>query len=164
MQYLTSRPDKIDWKRKTWFFFVTCQSRGFKSINIGMDNSECQFDDCIFRSGLDFANLVCQLVEMCKLPVKGGFISESFCILTQISHKSWQINILIPEHLFFSWIELRIVYGTFWVRFKPVHRGAFFQFLFRWIHYCHSSKSTGKETGKTHLCAVLATFYGCWIA
>ena len=35
---------------------------------------------------------------------------------------------------------------------SAVHRGAFFQFLFWWIHYCHSSKSTGKETGKTHLC------------
>ena len=42
--------------------------------------------------------------------------------------------------------------------FNAVHRGAFFQFLFRWIHYCHSSKSTGKETGKTHLCAVFSFF------
>ena len=31
-------------------------------------------------------------------------------------------------------------------------RGAFCQFPFRWIYYCHSSESTGKETGKTHLC------------
>ena len=37
----------------------------------------------------------------------------------------------------------------------PVHRGALFQFLFRWIYYCHSSKSTRKETGKMQLCAVL---------
>jgi hypothetical protein len=37
---------------------------------------------------------------------------------------------------------------------SKVHRGAFFQFPFRWIYYCHSSKTTGKETGKTHLCAV----------
>ena len=35
-----------------------------------------------------------------------------------------------------------------------MHRGAFCQFLFRWIYYCHNSKSTGKETDKTHLCAV----------
>ena len=34
------------------------------------------------------------------------------------------------------------------------HRGAFCQFPFRWIYYSHSSKSTGKETGKTHLCGV----------
>ena len=27
---------------------------------------------------------------------------------------------------------------------KAVHRGVFCQFLFRWIYYCHSSKSTGK--------------------
>ena len=35
-----------------------------------------------------------------------------------------------------------------------VHRGAFCQFLFRWIYYYDSNKSTGKETGKTHLCGV----------
>ena len=35
-----------------------------------------------------------------------------------------------------------------------LHRGAFYKFPFRWIYYCHSSKSTGKETGKTHLCAL----------
>ena len=38
--------------------------------------------------------------------------------------------------------------------FIVLHRGAFCQFPFRWIYYCHSSKSTGKETGKTHLCAL----------
>jgi hypothetical protein len=38
--------------------------------------------------------------------------------------------------------------------FVAVHRGAIYQFLFRWIYYCHSTKSTGKKTGKTHLCAV----------
>ena len=37
---------------------------------------------------------------------------------------------------------------------RPVHRGAFCQFPFRWIYYYGSNKSTGKETGKTHLCAV----------
>ena len=38
---------------------------------------------------------------------------------------------------------------------NTVHRGTFCQFSFRWIHSCHSSKSTGNETGKTHLCALL---------
>ena len=37
---------------------------------------------------------------------------------------------------------------------KQLQRGAFCQFSFRWIYYCHSSKSTGKEIGKMHLCAV----------
>ena len=42
-----------------------------------------------------------------------------------------------------------------WEQFgETVHRGAFCQFNFWWIYYCHSSKSTGKETGKSHLCAV----------
>ena len=36
----------------------------------------------------------------------------------------------------------------------PVHRGAFCQFLFRWIYYYGSNKSAGKETGKTQICAV----------
>ena len=38
--------------------------------------------------------------------------------------------------------------------YTPVHRGAFYQFPFRWIYYYGSNKSTGKETGKTHLCAL----------
>ena len=33
-----------------------------------------------------------------------------------------------------------------------------FSVFFRWIYYCHSSKSAGKETGKTHLCAVFSFF------
>ena len=38
-----------------------------------------------------------------------------------------------------------------------VHRGAFCQFPFWWIYYCHSCKYTGKGTGKMHLCAVCLT-------
>ena len=39
--------------------------------------------------------------------------------------------------------------------FPPtLHRGAFCQFPFRWVHYYGSNESTGKETGKTHLCAL----------
>ena len=61
----------------------------------------------------------------------------------QSEPKMWQIfQLYLPTHF-----VRQIVF------IKTVHRGAFFQFLFRWIHYCHSSKSTGKETGKTHLCA-----------
>ena len=43
--------------------------------------------------------------------------------------------------------------------FRALHRGAFCQFPFRWIYYYGSNKSTGKETGKTHLCAVV---YQMW--
>ena len=38
---------------------------------------------------------------------------------------------------------------------KPLHRGAFCQFSFRWIWYCDSNKFTGKGTGKTHLCVLV---------
>ena len=36
-----------------------------------------------------------------------------------------------------------------------LHRDAICQFLFQWIYYCHSSKSTGNKIGKTHLCALV---------
>jgi hypothetical protein len=35
---------------------------------------------------------------------------------------------------------------------NELHRGTFWQFAFRWIYCYGSNKSTGKETGKTHLC------------
>jgi hypothetical protein len=43
-----------------------------------------------------------------------------------------------------------------WSELKPntLHRCVFCQFPCRWIYYYHSSKFTGKETGKTHLCAL----------
>ena len=36
---------------------------------------------------------------------------------------------------------------------SAVHRGASLKFPFPWIYGCHSGRSTGKETGKMHLCA-----------
>ena len=50
---------------------------------------------------------------------------------------------------------LAIAYPFPTVFFCTMHRGAFCQFPFRWIYYYHSSKSTGKETGKPHLSAVV---------
>ena len=43
-------------------------------------------------------------------------------------------------------------------KFKTLYRSAVCQFLFRWIYYCLSSKSTGKKTGKTYLCALIGLF------
>ena len=43
--------------------------------------------------------------------------------------------------------------------YRKVHRGAFFQFPFRWFYSYGSNKSTGKETGKTHICALSPP---CW--
>ena len=42
---------------------------------------------------------------------------------------------------------------------KPLHRGAFCQFPFQRICYYGSNKSTGKEPGKKHLCALLQTYW-----
>ena len=47
-----------------------------------------------------------------------------------------------------------------WMRLQavlPLHRGAFCMFSFQWIYYHGSNKSTGKETGKTHLYALYCT-------
>ena len=41
--------------------------------------------------------------------------------------------------------------------YLAVHGGTLGQFPFRWIYHCHSSKSTGKETGKTTLCSAVIT-------
>ena len=38
---------------------------------------------------------------------------------------------------------------------SPVHTGAFGKLPFRWIYYYGSNKSTGKETRKTNLCALV---------
>ena len=38
--------------------------------------------------------------------------------------------------------------------YQILQRGPFCQVPFRCIYHCHSSKSTGKETGKTHLCVL----------
>jgi hypothetical protein len=37
---------------------------------------------------------------------------------------------------------------------STLHRGAFCLFPFQWIYYYGSNESIGKETGKTHLCAL----------
>ena len=58
-------------------------------------------------------------------------------------------------------IERHLIFWGVWVVLlflATVHRGAFCQFTFRWVYYCHSSKSTRKEIGKTYLCAVQRKF------
>ena len=78
-------------------------------------------------------------------------------------HKIWKLQAslidgICLQHLlkvFFSlspaWVESSFLTSDskqLW-QSTALHRGAFCQFLFRWIYYCHSSKSTGKETGKS---------------
>ena len=53
---------------------------------------------------------------------------------------------LIPGERTTKLSQLKIV--------QTLHRGAFYQFPFQWIYYYGSNKSTGQETGKTHLCAL----------
>ena len=41
------------------------------------------------------------------------------------------------------------------LQYSTLHRGAFCQFSFWCIYYYGSNKSIGKQTGKTHLCALV---------
>ena len=50
--------------------------------------------------------------------------------------QNWQFSHFYVHHFFSADITM--------------HRGAFCQFPFRWIYYCHSSKFTRKETGKMY--------------
>ena len=43
-----------------------------------------------------------------------------------------------------------------------LHNGAFCKFPFRWIYYYSSNESTGKETGKKHLCALVGCKLGIY--
>ena len=59
-----------------------------------------------------------------------------------------------------SWVNMLKSFWTnnFWIIskcFDAVHRGAFWQFPFRWIYCFGSNKSTKKETGKTHFSVLL---------
>ena len=71
----------------------------------------------------------------------------------KIKNNSTYITLLTPSITSLP----KISRCTACIDFPPitiVHTGAFFQFPFRWIYDCHSSKSTGKESGKTHFSAV----------
>ena len=46
-------------------------------------------------------------------------------------------------------------------QFSTMHTDAFCQFSFQLIYYYGSNKSTGKETGKSHLCAMCALSTHC---
>jgi hypothetical protein len=64
--------------------------------------------------------------------------------------RAWQYNLGIPGYL----SSLKDFFAVMsHIEMHSAQR-CVFPVCFRWIHYCHSSKSTGKETGKTHLCAV----------
>ena len=99
----------------------------------------------------------------------GGVIKE-FLILCFFSTRNQAIVVLTRFVLFcrkLKWVislkkksksgiqfpRLQLLIN-FSLEINTLHKGAFFKFLFRWIHYYHSSKSTGKETGKTHLYAL----------
>ena len=78
-------------------------------------------------------------------------------LLFQSNFKFNGMEIILKDHYCFHLFEFFI--RTTWNIHTTVHRDAFCQFLFWWIYYCHNSKSTGKETDKTHLCAVVKPNY-----
>ena len=74
--------------------------------------------------------------------------------------------LLVRSRWYRTWSWLWKVQSMIWYSIHSIqrvvsfyfHRGlrdAFCQFPFRWIYYCHSNKSIGKETGKMHFCGGL---------
>ena len=63
-------------------------------------------------------------------------------------------NALLLERLIFTNASKKYIILSVILFKSAVQRSTFCQFPFQWIYYCHSSKSTGKEIFKTHLCAL----------
>ena len=80
-------------------------------------------------------------------PENGIFLPSPFT--EHLSHKlSLKQNSSVDERPFFS-------HPAGSSSLPTLHRGVFCQFPFRWIYYYGSYKSTGKESGKTHICALV---------
>ena len=63
-------------------------------------------------------------------------------------------TLLFICHCLLHYFSFNLLIKSVSLKIKPLHRGAFCQFTFWWIYYCHSSKSTRKEAGKTYVCAL----------
>ena len=96
------------------------------------------------------------------------FVENNFKMSTSNENKETiqQVNILsiylFIYSIYSNLIKLKIYSFSNTGQMQPLHRGAFWQFPFRWIYCCHSSKSTGNETGKTHLCALPKQIQFSW--
>ena len=96
--------------------------------------------------------------------------SMHFDLIDEVNHHDFDANYHITSTLFsqikvakghaFSSTQNPCISNVWTMNFSnmntvPVHRGAFCQIPFWWIYYYGSTKSTGKETGKTNLCALV---------
>ena len=96
---------------------------------------------------LDGTTHMYEVAKTTKLTNNFGFrhvFSSRHSVATKIGHCIWVARRAISMKQNFR----------FWrvLGHPPVHRGAICQFPFQWIYYYGMNKSTGKETGKTHLC------------
>ena len=85
--------------------------------------------------------------------LSGGFITAIVVNpperkLAKRTSVQWKVRTIFGNRMLF---KLHIVSR---IIVKRLHRGAFCQFLFLWIYYYGSNESTGKKTGKTHLCGL----------
>ena len=85
------------------------------------------------------------------------------CFLNSNSNEIKGLALIVILTLFSIFSGLNLAeYSKILQDYKPVHRGAFCQFPFRWIYFYTSNKFTGKETGKTHLCMQCAGWKSRW--
>ena len=99
------------------------------------------------------------------------FQYETPCTCFYILDPNWQIvqesrqkalRVYCPNTLYIVHIQCGPSMTSWSIHtiFCSLYRGAFCQITFRWIYYYGSNTSTRKETGKTHLCAVVQSSHG----
>ena len=127
-----------------------------------------QWSDQAFRRSLQQGQKV-----SCKIHRRGHWLQQGHCPLLQRSRwGSPSCPLGFPKYhwcQFSPWLEHQRPRSPFrfekeaWFhqsRFyrldflRTFHRGAFCKFPFQWIYYYGSNKSTGKETGKMHICGM----------
>ena len=85
-------------------------------------------------------------------------IENKVCMILGLrwSSSNWDTHIWRHYFLYYKekWVYSKIKEILMITYVNVNHqRGAFCQFIFRWVYHYGSNKYTGKETGKTHLCA-----------
>ena len=87
--------------------------------------------------------LICKFDEILNFEVRIGIC---FLFLTD-KINVWLVQQKTVDRSNSLFLSFKLVLRTPW------HRGWICQFSSRWIHYVHFSQSTGRKTGRSHLCA-----------
>ena len=123
----------------------------------------CHLKSCIWLSNFT----ITLLLKYFSIPCEGIHTLKPFFISIKPFYGACtcQNREVHPKVYYFSIENMRLynvilqfgarIYSLHWSAvYTALHRCAFCQSSFCWIYYCGSNKSTGKQTGKPHLCAL----------